>query len=162
MKELENTCEKIFQPKTGVPTDEIFTRYMYYECANRNIHENRSIKDYTVEALRKFYEAENYKLLSEDYETTFINLISLANFWLNVHSRNDNVFSKRILRRLFVLSHAPNTMWTYITSVYFMHNKDCNGLLNDDQFYTFLNKITAFILAYTIMKPCFTSLRPHF
>ena len=97
-KELENTCEKIFQPKTGVPTDEIFTRYMYYERANRNIHENRSIKDYTVEALRKFYEAENYKLLSEDYETTFINLISLANFWLNVHSRNDNVFSKRILR----------------------------------------------------------------
>ena len=152
-KELENVCEKIFQPKTGVPTDEIFTRYMYYERAKNGI------RDYTVEALRKFYEAGNYRLLSEDYELTFSNLMALANFWLNVRNRDDNFFSQRVLRRLFVLSHAPNAMWTYITLVYFMHNKDSNGFLNDEQFYRFLNKITAFIWAYTIMKPGITSLR---
>ena len=37
-------------------------------------------KDYTVEALRKFYEADGYKILIENYEVTFSNLISLANF----------------------------------------------------------------------------------
>ena len=152
-KELENVCEKIFQPKTGVPTDEIFTRYMYYERAKKGI------RAYTVEALRKFYEAGNYQLLSENYDQTFSNLNSLANFWLDIQNRNEQVFSERILRRLFVLSHAPNGMWTYITSVFFMHNKDSNGFLNDEKFYTFLNKITAFIWAYTIMKPGITSLR---
>ena len=112
-KELENICEKIFQPKTGVPTDEIFTRYMYYERAKKGS------RDYTVEALRRFYEADNYKLLTENYSRTFSSLLSLANFWQNVSLRNESVFSQGILRRLFVLSHAPNSMWTYITSVYF-------------------------------------------
>ena len=153
-KDLENICEKIFQPKTGVPTDEIFTRYMYYERAKKGS------KDYsTVEALRKFYEADGYRLLTDNYEQTFGNLLSLANFWRNVHNRNEKIFSRRILKKLFVLSHAPNGMWTYITSVYFMHNRDNNGLLDEENFCAFLNKITAFIWAYTIMKPGITSLR---
>ena len=152
-KDLENVCEKIFQPQTGVPTDEIFTRYMYYERA-------KSLKkDSTVEALRKFYEAENYKLLTEDYETTFNNLISLANFWQNIFIRNEALFSKRVLRRLFVLSYAPNDMWMNIVSVYFMHNKDCDEKLDDEKFYHFLCKITAFIWAYTIIRPGINSLR---
>ena len=153
-KDLENICEKIFQPKTGVPTDEIFTRYMYYERAKKGVRDY-----YTVEALRKFYEADGYKLFTENYEQTFSNLLSLANFWLSIHKRNEDVFSQRILRRLFVLSQAPNGMWTYITSVYFMHNRDINGLLDEEKFYVFLNKITAFIWAYTIMRPGITSLR---
>ena len=152
-RDLEIVCEKIFQPQTGVPTDEIFTRYMYYERAKK------SIKDVTVEALRKFYEAENYKLLSDDYERTFSNLLSLANFWLNVYNRNEKVFSQKILRRLFVLSHAPNAMWTYITSVYFMHNRDDKECLDEDNFYIFLNRLTAFIWAHTVLKPGITSLR---
>ena len=152
-RDLENICDKIFQPQTGVPTDEIFTRYMYYERAKKGT------RDVTVGSLRKFYEADNYKLLSEDYEATFANLLSLAEFWLNIHSRNENIFSQRILRRLFVLSYAPNGMWTYITSVYFMHNRDNNGRLDEGKFYAFLNKLTAFVWAYTIMKPTITYLR---
>ena len=152
-KELENICEKIFLPQTGVPTDEIFTRYMYYERAKTG---NRKS---TTEALRKFYEAGNYKLLTENYELIFSNLLTLANFWLNVSIRNTDVFSKRILQRLIVLSYAPNSMWTYITSVYFMQNKREDGTLDEENFYNFLNKITAFIWAYTIVKPGIGSLR---
>ena len=152
-KGLENICEKIFQPQIGVPTDEIFTRYMYYERAKKGVRDN------TVEALRKFYEADNYKLFTEDYSQTFSNLLSLANFWLNVSSRNEAVFSQRILRKLFVLRYAPNSAWTYITSVYFMKNKSPDETLDEDSFYTFLNKITAFIWAYTVMKPGITYLR---
>ncbi len=152
-KEFEDICEKIFKPVTGVPTDEIFTRYMYYKRAES---ENRNT---TVEALRKFYEAGNYRLLTENYNATLSDLMTLAKFWQNVASRNTEIFSKRVLQRLCVLSSAPNSMWTYITSVYFMHNKLSDNSLDDECFYKFLNTITAFIWAYTIIRPGIGSLR---
>ena len=55
-KELEELTEKIFKPIYGTPMDELFTRYMYYERAIRGI------KSSTTEALRKFYERDNYKI----------------------------------------------------------------------------------------------------
>ena len=39
--------------------------------------------------------------------------------------------------RLFVLNYAPNGMWTYVVSVFFMQNRDSEGLLDEDQFYRF-------------------------
>ncbi len=152
-KELEDICEKIFKPVTGVPTDEIFTRYMYYKRAESGN------KNSTVEALRKFYEPGNYSLLTENYEATLSDLMTLAKFWQNVSYRNTEIFSKRVLQRLCVLSSAPNSMWTYITSVYFMHNKLDNNTLDDERFYKFLNTITAFIWEYTIIRPGIGSLR---
>ena len=50
-------------------------------------------------------------------------------------------------------------MWTYFLSVYFMKNKDENNLLDDEKLYNFLNKITAFIFAYSITNPGVNSLR---
>ena len=92
------------------------------------------------------------KLLNE-------NLIDLANFWNDVQNQNVERFSDRILRRLFVLNYAPNGMWTYFVSVYYMANRDSDGLLNDDRFYSFLNKITAFIWAYAVTNPGVNALR---
>ena len=150
-KYLEDICSKIFHPITGTPMDELFTRYMYYE---RALQKNSSS---TTEALRKFYEKENYALLKNNI--TLNNLILLANFWLDVSNQDKSRFSEKVLRRLFVLNYAPNGMWNYFVSVYFMHNKDNNGLLNDDDFYNFLNKITAFIWAYAITNPGVNALR---
>lgn len=150
-KALEELCEKIFHPISGTPMDELFTRYMYYERAKMGI------KASTTEALRKFYEKESYKLLKND--CTFENLIILADFWNDVSSQDTDRFSERILRRLFVLNYAPNGMWTYFVSVYFMQNKDENGLLDDEAFYCFLNKITAFIWTYAITNPGVNALR---
>ena len=150
-KSLEELCEKIFHPISGTPMDEIFTRYMYYERAKMGI------KSSTTEALRKFYEKDSYKLLKND--ELFENLIILANFWNDVSNQNVERFSDRVLRRLFVLNYAPNGMWTYFVSVYFMQNKDNEGLLNDEKFYNFLNRITAFIWSYALTNPGVNALR---
>lgn len=58
-----------------------------------------------------------------------------------------------------MLNYAPNGMWTYFVSVYYMANKDAQGLLEDEAFYKFLNKITAFIWAYAVTNPGVNALR---
>lgn len=150
-KDLEVLCDKIFHPISGTPMDEIFTRYMYYERAKQG---NKSS---TTEALRKFYERDSYALLKSSQ--TFENLVDLANFWNDVSNQSVERFSDRVLRRLFVLNYAPNGMWTYFVSVYYMANKDNAGILDDDKFYEFLNVITAFIWAYAIVHPGVNALR---
>ena len=150
-KELEVLCDSIFHPMTGTPMDELFTRYMYYERAKQGI------KSSTTEALRKFYEKNAYALLKNDQ--TFDNLIDLACFWNDVQNQSIERFSDRILRKLFVLNYAPNSMWTYFVSVYYMANRDDQGMLEDEKFYEFLNKTTAFIWAYAITNPGVNALR---
>lgn len=150
-RDLEEVTSRIFRPTSGSPLDELFTRYMYYERAKQ------SITSSTTEALRKFYEKENYKLLKN--ETTLQNLVCLADFWESVSKQDEKRFSERILKRLFVLNYAPNNMWANIVSVYFMHRKDELGSLPEEEFYNFLNKITAFIFAYAITTPGVNSLR---
>lgn len=150
-KNLEKRCERIFNPSTGTPMDELFTRYMYYERAKSGN------KNTSTEALRKFYEKNGYALLKKD--ETLDNLEQLTTFWMAVNAQDDNVFSERVLRLLFVLNYAPNGMWTYFVSVYFMHNKDDEGKLDDDKFYKLLNKLIAFIWAYAISNPGVNALR---
>lgn len=150
-KELEELSDKIFHPISGTPMDELFTRYMYYERAKLGI------KSSTTEALRKFYERDSYKLLKNDY--TLNNLVELANFWNDVSNQNRERFSDRILKKLFVLNMAPNGMWAYFLSVYFMTNKDNNGMLDDEKLYRFLNKSIAFIWTYAFYNPGVNALR---
>ncbi len=150
-KNLESLCNRIFKPANISPMDELFTRYMYYERAKRGI------KLTTTMGLRKFYEQNNYELLHNDQ--TFENLIDLADFWDDIVNQNKERFSDNILKKLFVLNYAPNSMWTYIVSVYFMHNKDENNFLDETKFYDFLNKITGFVLAYSIVNPGVSALK---
>lgn len=152
-KNLENLCGKIFQLTSDNPMDEIFTRYMYFERAKRGVRVS------TLEGLRKFYEANNYERLKKYHHQTFDNIKALANFWNDVANQDGTRFSDRVLRRLFVLNYAPNSMWTFITSVYFLQNRNAAGLLDDDDFYEFLTKITAFIWAFTILRPGVNILR---
>ena len=150
-KYLEELCEKIFHPISGTPMDELFTRYMYFARARKGI------KSSTTEALRKFYEKDSYALLKN--EDTLNDLVILANFWNDISNQDNDRFSTRILRRLFVLNYAPNGMWTYFVSVYFMQKKDAEGSLEEDEFYAFLNKITGFILTYAVTNPGVNALR---
>lgn len=150
-KELEQICDKIFVSLSGSPMDELFTRYMYYERARMGI------KLTTTEALRKFYEKNEYEILKRD--NTLDNLENLAKFWNYVERQDDNVFSEQVLKKLSVLRYAPNGMWTYLVSVYFLQNKDANNQLEDKSFFDFLDKITAFIWAYAVMRPGVNALR---
>ncbi len=150
-KELEELCEKIFHPLQGTPMDELFTRYMYY------VRAKRGIKNTTTEALRKFYEKDGYSILKT--EETFENLVVLANFWNDVSNQDRDVFSLPILKKLFVLNYAPNGMWTYFVSVYFMQNRKEDGSLDEEAFGKFLDKITGFIWTYAVTNPGVNSLR---
>ena len=150
-KQLEEISDKIFSSVSGSSMDELFTRYMYYERAKMKN------KNTTTEALRKFYEKDGYSLLKKD--ETLTNLEVLASFWVNVAEQDDSVFSDKVLKNLSVLNYAPNGMWAYLTSVYFMQNKDSNGMLEDKSFGEFLDKIIAFIWAYAIMRPGVNALR---
>ena len=150
-KDLAVLCDSIFPSSTGNSLDEIFTRYMYFERAKLGI------KSSTTEALRRFYERDGYILLKND--ETFENLIDLANFWNDVDNQEEERFSEEVLKRLYVLNYAPNGMWTYFVSVYYMANRDSEGSLDQEEFYQFLNKITAFIWAYAVTNPGVNALR---
>ena len=150
-KELEVLCTNYFHPISGTPMDELFTRYMYYERAKMG---NKST---TTEALRKFYERNTYALLKN--EQTFNNLIDLANFWKAVLDEDVDRFSEQALRRLFILNYAPNGMWTYALSVYYMVNRDENDMLDDAELCKFLDKIIGFIWTYALTNPGVNALR---
>lgn len=150
-KDLETLCDSIFRSISGTPMDEAFTRYMYYERAKLGI------KSSTTEALRKFYERDTYALLKR--EETFDNIIELTDFWNDVYNQNEERFSDKILKKLFVLNYAPNGMWTYFVSVYYMANRDKDGMLDEKGFYIFLDKTIAFIWTYAITNPGVNALR---
>ncbi len=150
-KELEEVTGLIFNPITGTPMDELFTRYMYF------LRSKEGIKSSTTEALRKFYERDKYKYLKQQH--TISELKALALFWKSVSNQDKNRFSDGVLKRLFVLNYAPNGMWQNITSVYFLQNRDNEGILEDTKFSKFLDKITAFIFAYAVTNPGVNALR---
>lgn len=150
-KELEEITTSIFKPLNGTPMDELFTRYMYF------LRAKQGIKSSTTEALRKFYEKNNYSILKQD--ETLSNLKILADFWNNVYTQNPDKFSPNILRKLFILNYAPNGMWTYFLSVYFLHNKNGNNQLDEKPLEDFLDKTIAFIWAYAFTNPGVNALR---
>lgn len=148
-KALEETSGRIFRGGTGTPMDELFTRYMYYRRARRHIH------DTTTQSLRDFFGTNSYEMLKDDLALK--DLEDLLGFWVRVDAQEG--FSDRVLRRLFVLSYAPNGMWTYLLSVWFLANQDANHELDESELYRFLNLITAFIYAYSIERPGVNALR---
>ena len=150
-KSLEEITSKVFKPIAGTPMDELFSRYMYY------LRAEEGIKSSTTEALRKFYERNKYQYFKQT--DTIDDLKSLALFWESVNEQDPNRFSERVLKKLFVLSYAPNGMWQQVTSVYFLQNRDEDGLLDDEKFEKFLTKITAFIYAYAVTNPGVNALR---
>ena len=150
-KKLEEICEKNFNPQSGTPLDELFSRYMYYERAKMG---NTSS---TTESLRKFYERNKYELLRKD--ETLENLMDLAYFWNDVADQDNERFSEDVLKKLFVLNYAPNSMWTYFVSVYYLHNRNNKGELDNNLFNFFLQKTIAFIWAHAVYMPGVNALR---
>lgn len=150
-KNLDALCNRIFHPQQGTPMDELFTRYMYFRRAKKGI------KSSTTEALRKFFEKNNYEILRD--ENTLTELKSLADFWNDVYEQNPVRFSSNVLKLLFVLNYAPNGMWAYLTSVYYLHNKKADNTLEEEPFINFLKKTIGFIWAYAVINPGLMSLR---
>lgn len=157
-KDLEKICHHttiLISQKSKSPTDDLFYNFMYYDRAMKN---NR---DTTLESLRKYYEKDNYRLLRS--KENFEKIRNLAQFWKDIQNQNNDRFSEEILKRLFVLNYAPNNMWTYFVSVYYMSQKDEQDKLLENKFCDFLDKLTIFTIAYHITRPGTTALRtPYF
>ena len=111
-KKLENICNIAFDGIKDNTLDEVFTRYMYFQRAKQ---ENKLT---TTEALRKFYEKADYAVLKNDFAIN--DLIDLACFWRDVETQDQNRFSNHILKQLSILDNGPNSMWTYMVSVYYL------------------------------------------
>lgn len=148
-KQLEEGANEIFRPMRGTPMDDLFTRYMYFRRARLRV------RDTTTQALRDFFSRDSYAMLKSD--DALADLEALLGFWRDVDAQTG--FSDRVLRRLFVLNYAPNGMWTYLVSVWFLANRDKDGNLDDGEFYGFLNLITGFIFAYAVERPGVNALR---
>jgi hypothetical protein len=150
-KSIEEIVKKIFHPTSGTPMDELFARYMYF------VRAKQGNKSSTTEALRKFYEKDKYSLLKQ--KNTFNELQVLAQFWQDVANQDNERFSEKILKKLFVLNYAPNGMWNYFVSVYFMQKRDTEGNLDENDFVLFLSKIIAFIWTHAVVHPGVNALR---
>lgn len=149
-KNLESITEDIFRHTSGTPMDELFTRYMYFLRAKAGVKT-------TTEALRKFYEKNQYSYLKQDH--TIDDLEAIAKFWSQVHAQNDEYLPQNILEKLFVLAYSPNSMWQHLTTVYFLANKGSDDKLEEQTFGRFLNKIIAFTFAYAVINPGISALR---
>lgn len=150
-KEMSTVSDKIFSPSIGTPMDELFTKYMYF------IRASEGIKSSTTEALRKFYGFNNYSRLLN--KRTIDDLLILLDFWESIILQDSGIFTEEVLKKLFVLKYAPNGMWEYFTSVYYLSNKDELNRLDNTEFSKFLSKITAFIFAYALTNPGVNALR---
>lgn len=159
-QELERICQETFvssssQTNSHPPVDDLFYNFMFYD---RSLKNN---KDTTIESLRKYFEKDNYSLLRS--EENFGLLKNLAQFWYDIQRQNSIRFSGEILKRLFILKYAPNTMWMYFVSVYYITQKYDQDKLDENQFCEFMDKLILFTMAYHIIKPGTTALRtPYF
>lgn len=141
---LEKICNDNFHPRKGTGLDDLFMRYMYYLLAKSGT------KSDTFKGLRDFYEEGNYQYLKD--EKTLENLETLAKFWDDIAKRDEQRFTRKILKRLFVLECSPYSIWSYIVSLYFMSNRDSQNFLEENSFYDFLNKMTAMIMVNAISE----------
>lgn len=153
-KELEQLSSDTFRSLSSKsPLDELFTRYMYWRRAQEGTTNT------STQSLRSFYDRGNYAILKE--ERTLEELERLLDFWHSVARQNDERFSQEVLKRLFILHYAPNGMWYYLLSVYFLkHSTQSDNALEDEAaLCSFLDKITGFVLAYALINPGVSSLR---
>lgn len=151
-KELEQTANNIFHPATGMtPMDDLFARYMYY------LRAKEGNKDTTTESLRRFYSKDKFAKLRND--EAIEDLSSLVDFWQNVAEQNASYFTPDALRQLFILDNAPNGMWQYLLSAYFLTNRDSNNKLDNNDLCRFLSKTIAFVWGYALQRPGVNALR---
>lgn len=149
-KHIEEGSNSIFKPMRGTPLDELFTRYMYFRRAQLGI------RDTTTQALRDFYSRDNYAMLRD--EKALSDLENLLAFWQRVDACDG--FSEEVLRRFYVLKYAPNSMWTFFVSVWYLSNGKPDGVVEDEgALLSFLDLITGFIFAYAVERPGVNALR---
>ena len=147
-KELNSICKA-----ANISLDDIF-RYYSHILRARQGDKSKEI------GLRKFYAASGYSKLSE--ASLLEEISALTSFWLYVNSdkKVDGINYELLLESkkfLHCLSLYPNDFWKYITSVYFLKNKD--EINFGQKFTAFLKQLTAFLFVKFIEKPTVNAIK---
>ncbi len=124
-KSLEEEAAEIFPNARFGAMVELFTRYMYF------VRAKRGIRDTTTPALRLFFEGGNKYQTFRNPEV-LCDLEALMAFWSRIYKLQG--FSEQTKKLLFVLQYAPNGMWTYLTSVYFLARRNEENEIEEEAF----------------------------
>lgn len=148
-KELTQICKK-----GNLSIDDIFRYYTHVLRARKN--------DKTKEiGLRKFYAENKYERLKS--QNLMTEIMDLAFFWRFINTgiqpeiNYKYTISKKAKIYLHCLSYYANEYWKYVTSVFFMKNKESKTFETD--FEEMLQKLTAFLFAKFIDQPSVNAIR---
>lgn len=158
-RDLGEICANAFGESVSSPLDEVFTQYMYH------LRAKDKIRSTTIQGLRNFFEKDQYAALKNNHALD--ELTTLAKFWEAVSRQSSDAFSESVLRRLFVLNYAPNRMWTYFVSAYYLNQYADNGdsdkhavrVLDQNEFADLLNQLTLLIWLNAIRGRSVAALR---
>lgn len=147
-KELTNICK---QGRFSI--DDVF-RYFTHVLRSRNEDKTKEV------GLRKFYSEDNYRKLKG--ESIIDEILLLANFWryVNYFVEPDELnysISTESRKYFHVLSRYPNDFWKYVTSVFFLKNKQNANF--SESLNSFLKKLTTFLIVKFIHAPTVNAIK---
>ncbi|WP_322548998.1 DUF262 domain-containing HNH endonuclease family protein [Flavobacterium psychraquaticum] len=148
-KELTQVCKQ-----AHISIDDVF-RYYTHVLRGRNNDKSKEV------GLRKFYADDNYKRLKDD---NLINeIMALAIFWRDINSNIEPeeevsyVISEEVRKYVHCLSCYPNEFWKYVTSVFFLKNRENENF--DKDLCVILPKLIAFLFAKFIDAPSVNAIK---
>lgn len=159
-RRFEEDCRTAFWWAKGLWTDEAFAQYMYY------LRARKGIVDVTTQGMRVFYRnfGKDKGARHSDFDIlrdgkSFADIRELVSFWKMVAS-SDASLGDSVRRQLQILRYAPNRMWTYFVSVYYLSRG--RGGLDEKDFADFLRKLAVYTIAFAIYRPGVNQLRKPF
>jgi uncharacterized protein with ParB-like and HNH nuclease domain len=148
-KELMHICKQ-----GHLSVDDVF-RYYTHILRARNNDKSKEV------GLRKFYAEDKYKRLKD--ENLMSEIIALSEFWRYINSEiepDDEVkYTISIEARKYIhcLNCYPNEFWKYVTSVFFMKNRESETF--DQDFILMLKKLVSFLFAKFIESPTVNAIK---
>ncbi|MBD2320041.1 DUF262 domain-containing protein [Phormidium tenue] len=139
----------------GISLDALFRNYSHV-IRGRNGDRTKEI------GLRKFYAGNDNKFKKLKQPDLMRELQELAEFWLAVKKGNlkfqeREFISHQSFKYLHCLNHYPNEYWKYVTSAYFLKNK------NSDSFYAnfseYLATLISFLFSEFVLKPTVNAIK---
>lgn len=150
-KELTQVCK---QAKISI--DDVF-RYYSHVLRARNNEKTKEV------GLRKFYHGEDQKYSRLKDENLITEIMSLAIFWRDINADIEPeeevsyIISDEARKYLHCLSCYPNEFWKYVTSVFFVKNRESKTFNQD--FCVILPKLIAFLFAKFIDAPSVNAIK---
>jgi hypothetical protein len=149
-RELTETAED-----AGISLDDLFRNYSHV-IRGRADDKSKEI------ALRRFYAGPDNKFGKLKQPPLMTELQELAEFWLSVKERDPQFRERTIIadeafEYLHCFEHYPNEYWKYVTSAYFLANRDSATFQTD--FPVYLAKLLSFLFSEFVQRPTVNAIK---